>query len=134
MVSICGGEPTLYPELDELIQGIIKRRRHIYLCTNALVLDEKVFGKIAPHKRLTINVHLDGMRETHDRVCGRDGVFDTAINQISQARAKLGAAQNRLTVTIEPTGTETRDIEISGHGETAQRYIEAARGWQETAA
>src|SRR5207302_7348238 len=75
-VSICGGEPTLYPELKELVDGIIARKRHIYLCTNGLVLDAKVFGKIAPHKRLTINVHLDGMRKTHDEVCAREGVFD----------------------------------------------------------
>ena len=66
VVSICGGEPTVYPELKELIEGLIARRRHIYLCTNALLMEEKVFGRIAPHKRLTVNVHLDGMRETHD--------------------------------------------------------------------
>src|SRR5579871_5619129 len=63
-VLICGGEPTLYPELKELVEGIIERKRHIYLCTNGLVLDSKVFGRIAPHKRLTINVHLDGLRDT----------------------------------------------------------------------
>ncbi len=72
-VSICGGEPTLYPELAELLAAIIERKKHIYLCTNGLVLDTKVFGKIAPHKRLTINVHLDGMRETHDKVCDARG-------------------------------------------------------------
>jgi len=88
-VSICGGEPTLYPELKELVEGIIDRKRHIYLCTNALVLDTKVFGKVAPHKRLTINVHLDGMRKTHDEVCAREGVFDKAIEMIRQAK-KLG--------------------------------------------
>ena len=88
-VSICGGEPTLYPELPELIAGIIARRRHIYLCTNALLLDEKVFGRIAPHKRLTINVHLDGMRRTHDEVCASTGVFDTAVAAIREAK-RLG--------------------------------------------
>ncbi len=72
-VSICGGEPTIYPELPELIAGIIERKRHIYLCTNALLLDEKVFGIVPPHKRLTINVHLDGLEETHDYVCAKDG-------------------------------------------------------------
>lgn len=86
-VSICGGEPTVYPELPELIQGLIERKRHIYLCTNALLLDTKVFGKIEPHKRLTINVHLDGMRETHDYVCDREGVFDKAIEMIQEAKA-----------------------------------------------
>lgn len=89
MVSICGGEPTLYPELDELVQGIIKRKRHIYLCTNALVLEEKVFGKVTPHKRLTINVHLDGMRATHDKVCDREGVFDKAVEMMKEAK-RLG--------------------------------------------
>jgi hopanoid biosynthesis associated radical SAM protein HpnH len=88
-VSICGGEPTVYPELPQLVAGIIERRRHIYLCTNALLLDEKVFGVIPPQKRLTINVHLDGMRKTHDRVCARNGVFDQAVAMIREAK-RLG--------------------------------------------
>jgi hopanoid biosynthesis associated radical SAM protein HpnH len=84
IVSICGGEPTLYPELPELVAGIIARKRHIYLCTNGLLLDEKVYGKIAPHKRLMLNVHLDGLKETHDKVCAKDGVFDKAIAMIEE--------------------------------------------------
>ena len=88
-VSLCGGEPTVYPELKELVDGIIERNRHIYLCTNALLMDEKVFGHIDPHKRLTINVHLDGMRETHDHVCAREGVFDKAIEMIKESK-RLG--------------------------------------------
>jgi len=88
-VSLCGGEPTVYPELKELVDGIIERNRHIYLCTNALLMDEKVFGHIDPHKRLTINVHLDGMRETHDHVCAREGVFDNAIEMIKESK-RLG--------------------------------------------
>jgi len=88
-VSICGGEPTVYPELKELVDGIIERNRHIYLCTNALLMDTTVFGHIEPHKRLTINVHLDGMRETHDYVCAREGVFDKAIEMIKEAK-RLG--------------------------------------------
>jgi len=89
VVSICGGEPTLYPELSDLVAGIIERKRHIYLCTNGLLLDETVYGKIAPHKRLMINVHLDGLKETHDRVCAREGVFDKAVEMIREG-VKLG--------------------------------------------
>jgi hopanoid biosynthesis associated radical SAM protein HpnH len=88
-VSICGGEPTIYPELTELTAGIIARRRHVYLCTNALLLDRTVYGKIAPHKRLTINVHLDGMKNTHDHVCDRDGVFEKALDMIKEGK-RLG--------------------------------------------
>lgn len=87
-VSLCGGEPTIYPELKELIDGIIARKRHIYLCTNALMLDKKVFDKIAPHKRLTVNVHLDGLRETHDYVCAKEGVFDKAIEMVRESKKR----------------------------------------------
>ncbi len=87
-VSLCGGEPTIYPELKELIDGIIDRKRHIYLCTNALMLDKKVFDKIAPHKRLTVNVHLDGLRETHDYVCAKEGVFDKAVEMIRESKKR----------------------------------------------
>lgn len=87
-VSICGGEPTLYPELPDLVAALVARRRHVYLCTNALLLDGKVFGVVAPHTRLTINVHLDGMRETHDRVCAREGVFDRAVAMIREAKRR----------------------------------------------
>lgn len=85
-VSICGGEPLVYPELPELIAAIIERRRHVYLCTNALLADRRLFGVIPPHRRLTINVHLDGMRGTHDYVTDREGVFDTAVGAIGRAK------------------------------------------------
>ncbi len=88
-VSICGGEPTIYPELPELIRGVVDRKRHIYLCTNALLLERKVFGVIPPDKRLSINIHLDGMRETHDFVVDRKGVFDHAVAMIRESK-KLG--------------------------------------------
>jgi hopanoid biosynthesis associated radical SAM protein HpnH len=104
-VSICGGEPTVYPELKELIDGIIARQRHIYLCTNALLLDKKVFGVIPPHKRLTINVHLDGMRETHDYVCDRQGVFDKAIEMLRQGK-KLGYHMITNTTVFKETKME----------------------------
>lgn len=89
VVSICGGEPTLYPELDALVAGIIAKGRHIYLCTNGLLLDERVYGVIEPNKRLMINVHLDGLRETHDRVCDRTGVFEKAVAMIEEG-VRLG--------------------------------------------
>jgi hopanoid biosynthesis associated radical SAM protein HpnH len=89
IVSICGGEPTLYPELKELVAEVIGRRRHVYLCTNGLLLDEAVYGVIEPNKRLMINVHLDGLRKTHDEVCAKEGVFDKAVEMIEQG-LKLG--------------------------------------------
>jgi len=88
VVSICGGEPTVYPEIVELVEGTIARRKHVIMCTNAILLD-RFYKKARPHKRLTVNVHLDGMRETHDRVCDAPGTFDRAIEMIREGK-KLG--------------------------------------------
>jgi hopanoid biosynthesis associated radical SAM protein HpnH len=107
-VSICGGEPTLYPELPALVDGIVARKRHIYLCTNGLLLDSKVFDRIPPRKRLTINVHLDGMRETHDRICARAGVFDKAVDMI---RAAKGRGYQVMTNTTVYRDTSIEEIE-----------------------
>jgi hopanoid biosynthesis associated radical SAM protein HpnH len=110
VVSICGGEPTVYPELAELVQGIIARKRHIYLCTNALLLDTKLFGVIPPHKRLTINVHLDGMKKTHDFVCDREGVFDKAVAMIKEAKARGYHTTINTTVFKETDVDEVEEV------------------------
>jgi hopanoid biosynthesis associated radical SAM protein HpnH len=105
MVSLCGGEPTLYPELKALTEAIIGRRKHVYLCTNGLRLEDKVFGVIAPAPRLTINVHLDGLRATHDAVCAREGVFDRAITMIREAK-RLGYRVVTNTTIFKQTSVE----------------------------
>jgi hopanoid biosynthesis associated radical SAM protein HpnH len=109
-VSICGGEPTIYPELKELVEGIIARKRHVYLCTNALLLEETVFGKIRPHRRLSINVHLDGMRETHDYVCAREGVFDKAIEMVRESKRLGYHVVTNTTVFKETRISEVEDL------------------------
>lgn len=88
IVNICGGEPTLYPELKELVEGLIARGKYILMCTNALKLAEKVFDKIAPSPNFFLMIHLDGMRDTHDYVCNRKGVFDHAVEMIKEARKR----------------------------------------------
>ncbi len=89
IINLCGGEPTLYPELPQLVQGLIERRKYVLCCTNALLLDKKVFGVIPPHPQFYLMIHLDGMRQTHDYVCGREGVFDRAIAMLKEAK-RLG--------------------------------------------
>ena len=91
-----------------MIEGTIRRRRHIYLCTNALLLDQKVFGVIPPHKRLSINVHLDGLKATHDYVCDRDGVYDKAIEMIRESK-RLG--YHTITNTTVFKETKIEEIE-----------------------
>jgi hopanoid biosynthesis associated radical SAM protein HpnH len=73
--------------------------------SRGLLLDKNVFGRIAPRKRLTINVHLDGMRETHDAVCAREGVFDKAIAMIGEAK-RLGYHVTTNTTVFKETSLE----------------------------
>src|SRR3954464_12693598 len=87
IVSICGGEPMIYPEIGRLVKGILRRRKPIYLCTNGMFIKKKLHEFI-PTSRFFFNVHLDGMRETHDKAVEREGVFDDAIEGIKAAKAK----------------------------------------------
>jgi len=86
IVSICGGEPLLYHEIEVLIESCISRRKHVYLCTNGVLLEKKLPG-LRPNGRLSINVHLDGMEATHDRLVEREGVFAAAVRGIAAAKA-----------------------------------------------
>src|SRR5207302_7332167 len=85
IVSICGGEPLIYPEIGQLVRGILKRGKHIYLCTNGMFI-EKRLHEFKPTRRMFFNVHVDGLEETHDRAVERQGVFKAAIAGIKAAK------------------------------------------------
>jgi len=86
IVSIPGGEPLLYPEIGELVQELVKRKKYIYLCTNAIILKKKLEeGLFKPSKHLTFSVHMDGLRKEHDEAVCRDGVYDQAVEGIREA-------------------------------------------------
>lgn len=104
VVSICGGEPTVYPELATLVDQIIARKKHIYLCTNGILLD-RFYKKGTPHKRLSINVHLDGMEKTHDYITDRPGTFKKAIDMIREGK-KLGYTVCTNTTVFRETAIE----------------------------
>src|SRR5437016_1854945 len=110
IVNLCGGEPTLYPELPGLVQGLIDRGKSIICCTNALKLDTKVFDVIPPHPQLFLMIHLDGMRETHDYVCNKAGVFDKAIEMIREAKKRGYVTMVNTTVFKETEVDEVEDM------------------------
>jgi hopanoid biosynthesis associated radical SAM protein HpnH len=85
IVSICGGEPLIYPEIGNLVHGILKRRKNIYLCTNGMFIKRRLH-EFRPTNRFFFNVHLDGMEETHDLAVERSGVFKAAIEGIQAAK------------------------------------------------
>jgi hopanoid biosynthesis associated radical SAM protein HpnH len=82
IVSICGGEPLMYKHIGPLTNRLIdEQKRHVMVCTNAILI-ERFIKQVAPSPYLSFNIHLDGMRETHDRVVDRKGIFDTCVKMI----------------------------------------------------
>jgi hopanoid biosynthesis associated radical SAM protein HpnH len=86
IVSICGGEPLIYPEIGRLASEILARKKHIYLCTNGMFIRKRL-AEFKPTSRFFFNVHLDGLEKTHDICVERDGVFREAIDGIKAAKA-----------------------------------------------
>ena len=87
VVSIPGGEPLVHHDIAAIVAGIVARRKFVYLCTNALLLEKKLH-LFTPSIYLTFSVHLDGLRERHDESVCREGVFDTAVAAIRAAKAR----------------------------------------------
>jgi hopanoid biosynthesis associated radical SAM protein HpnH len=84
MVSIPGGEPLLHPQIKEIVEGLVARKKYIYLCTNALLLKEKI-DLFTPSKYLTFSVHMDGQKDHHDFAVCREGTYDVAVEGIKEA-------------------------------------------------
>ncbi len=87
VVTVTGGEPLLYPELKPLVRELIRLKKHVYLCTNGL-LTESFIEEFEPHKRLTLNFHLDGLGETHDRITNKPGTFKKTTETIKKAKKR----------------------------------------------
>src|SRR5689334_12704520 len=85
-VSICGGEPMMYPQIGQLAAGILERNRQIFLCTNGMFIVKRLH-EFRPDRRFFFNVHLDGMEKTHDLCVEREGVFQAAIEGIKAAKS-----------------------------------------------
>jgi hopanoid biosynthesis associated radical SAM protein HpnH len=84
MVSIPGGEPLMHSQIGKIVEGLVARQKYIYLCTNALLLKEKL-DLFKPSKYLTFSVHVDGEREHHDFSVCREGGYDQAIEGMKEA-------------------------------------------------
>jgi hopanoid biosynthesis associated radical SAM protein HpnH len=87
VVSIAGGEPLLHKQMPEIVRGIIARRKFVYLCTNALLMDKKM-SQYRPSPFFTWSVHLDGDKETHDKSVCQPGVYDRAVKAIAHAKER----------------------------------------------
>ena len=97
IVSIAGGEPLIHAEIDVIVRGLVARKKVVYLCTNALLL-EKNLHRFEPSPYLIFSVHLDGVAATHDRIVCRRGVHSTAISAIKLAKSRGFTVMTNTTV------------------------------------
>jgi hopanoid biosynthesis associated radical SAM protein HpnH len=104
VVSIPGGEPLLHPQIAEIVEGLVARKKFVYLCTNGILL-EKNLDKFKPSPYFTFMIHLDGLKDLHDKCVDREGVFDTAVKAIKAAKAK-GFSVNTNTTIFEGADPE----------------------------
>lgn len=87
VISIAGGEPLIHKEIGEMVEALTRRKKYVYLCTNALLLEKKL-DLFQPSKFLTFSIHLDGEQEHHDAAVCQDGVYEKAVAAIRTAKAR----------------------------------------------
>lgn len=109
VISICGGEPLIYPEIQELVQACIDRNRVTYLCTNGTLLDKKL-SLFKPHKLFNINIHIDGMEKTHDMIVEKQGTFKKVIENIKLAKDAGFTVCSNTTVYKETQVSEIKEL------------------------
>jgi hopanoid biosynthesis associated radical SAM protein HpnH len=109
VVSIAGGEPLVHPEIDLIAAELIKRKKFVYLCTNALLMEKKL-DRFEPSPYFAWAVHMDGLRERHDRSVCRDGVFDKAVQAIGEAKRRGFRVTTNTTFFSDDTPQTVREI------------------------
>ena len=97
MVAIPGGEPLIHKEIGEIVAGLVARKKFVSLCTNALLLEKKLH-LFKPSPYLFFSVHLDGLRDHHDKAVSQKGVFDKAVKAIKAAQEKGFAVNVNATI------------------------------------
>ncbi len=109
VVSIAGGEPLLHPDIAQIARALTERKRFVYLCTNALLLERKL-DLFEPDTHLSFSVHMDGPREQHDRSVCREGVYDLAVQAIRAAVKRGFRVTTNTTVFADSDPAKMRDF------------------------
>jgi hopanoid biosynthesis associated radical SAM protein HpnH len=109
MVSIAGGEPLIHPEIDQIVRALLARKRFVYLCTNALLMERKL-DRFKPSPYFAWAVHIDGLRERHDASVCREGVFDKAVAAIRTAKERGFRVTTNTTFFTHDTPEAVRSV------------------------
>jgi MoaA/NifB/PqqE/SkfB family radical SAM enzyme len=98
MISICGGEPLIYPQIEALVKGLLEQKRIVYVCTNAMFMRKKMrewlsseLAKAKNGKRKELETKLNllverGLVSEKDAEVVRQGPKDPAKPTIGPSR------------------------------------------------
>ncbi len=109
VVSIAGGEPLVHKEIDQIVQALLDRKKFVYLCTNAILMERKL-DLFKPHPYFAWSVHVDGLRERHDESVCRQGVFDKAVAAIREAKRRGFRVTTNTTFFTQDDAKSVRDV------------------------
>jgi hopanoid biosynthesis associated radical SAM protein HpnH len=109
VVSIAGGEPLVHKEIDQIVGALLERKKFVYLCTNAILMDRKI-DLFKPHPYFAWSIHMDGLKERHDASVCRDGVFDKAVAAIKEAKARGFRVTTNTTFFTQDDATSVREV------------------------
>lgn len=109
IVSIPGGEPLIHKDIVEIVEGIVARRKFVYLCTNAMLMEKKL-DLFTPSPYLTFSVHLDGLADHHDAAVAQNGVFDRATQAIREAKRRGFRVNVNCTLFDQMTAEEAAEF------------------------
>jgi hopanoid biosynthesis associated radical SAM protein HpnH len=109
MVSIAGGEPLIHPDIDKIVAELVRRKKFVFLCTNALLMERKM-KLFKPSPYFAWAVHIDGLRERHDESVCREGVFDKAVSAIRAAQREGFRVTTNTTFFTHDTPDTVRSV------------------------
>jgi hopanoid biosynthesis associated radical SAM protein HpnH len=109
VVSIAGGEPLIHPEIEAIVSGLVDRKKFVYLCTNAILLERRL-DRFRPSPYVTFSVHMDGLEKRHDELVCRQGVFKTAVQAIKAAKGAGFRVTTNTTIFQGEDPTELHEL------------------------
>ncbi|HUY61018.1 MAG TPA: adenosyl-hopene transferase HpnH [Candidatus Dormibacteraeota bacterium] len=109
VVSIAGGEPLVHREIEQIVAAMIERKRFVYLCTNAILMERKL-DKFKPSPYFAWSIHLDGLRERHDESVCRSGVFDKAVAAVKEAQRRGFRVTTNTTFFLQDSAHTVREV------------------------
>ncbi|MGA9775378.1 MAG: adenosyl-hopene transferase HpnH [Candidatus Dormiibacterota bacterium] len=109
VVSIAGGEPLVHKEIDQIVGALLERKKYVYLCTNAILMERKL-DLFKPNPYFAWSVHVDGLRDRHDESVSRKGVFDKAVEAIREAKRRGFRVTTNTTFFTQDDAKSVREV------------------------